>query len=411
MKLRRRLAQAACVFLAFSTLAFPVLAQDQLVGVSITPPRIETDLQSRAFRIPVRFQNHENEPLELQLSVSGLGHSLDGAPLFLEPAIATDAIQLSEEEILLAPGEAREVIATGEIPAGERSLYAAIIALFAPPDVPAGQIESRSRVASLLLLRGPRPWVETVQVVDVSVLQAVEENGPLQVFAAVENTGNVHVKPRGRVRLVKDGKTLDTVALPGQNIIPTYARRLLGDWRPPKKLTGRIKLVATIRDPDARAIGYVDFTPEGELAVPGMKIGNLVARDEGGPVVEFALTNTGTIPLAPTVSLVVSKNETEVAKTSMDRARMEPGASEAIQWRPEGLEEGVFLVSAEVSFREQLLDQAATGLKLEPSKIPAWAFFLAGGLLLVLLGLFLFRRRKKSKQEEDPEETESEEAA
>lgn len=388
---------------------------EQLVGVGVSPPRVEVDLDSRSFEIPLRLQNHEETPREIVVSVTGLGHTLDGLPLYLEPALATEQIELSETEFTLAGGQSRDVVASGSIPEDEQSLYAAVVALFSEPGLEeGGQITARSRVASLLLLRAPRPWVETVKVVDVSILPPADKDSPLSVFAAAENTGSVHVKPTGRVRIVKDGKTLDLVDLPAQNIIPEYARRLLGEWEPPRKLTGRVKLVATTQNPAARGIGYVDFTPQGELAVPGMKIANLVARDDRGPLVEFVLTNSGTIPFSPTLSFDVSRDKQSVQDHVIEQSRMEPGDSEVIQWRPDALEDGVYLITVDAHFREQLLDQAATGLKLEDKGIPLWILMIGGGvLLLVLIALFLFfkKRKKKEKKEEDPEESDSEEAA
>lgn len=399
----------ACILAAFT----PVLAQEtdveEVIGVEVTPSRVEQDLPDSAFAYSLLFINHEDSPRRLLLSVSGLGHDLDGIPTLLEPAEITESVALDETEFVLEPDQRREIQVEGSMLGP--SAYFAVIAEFAPLEEIAGQIESRSRVASLFLLRGPEPWQETVDIVDVSILPPPEK-GPLSVFAAVENTGNVHVNPSGRVRLVKNGETLDRIDLPGQNIIPRFARRLVGDWKPPRKLTGRVKLVATTVEPSARAVGYVDFTPQGDLAVPGMKIGNLVARDEGGPLVEFVLTNTGTIPLDPAISLTVTKHDEPIADTTIEQPRMEPGDSDVLQWRPEGLEEGVFLISAEVRFREQVLDRAATGLKLE-NRIPLWVLLLGGAILLLLL-IFLFlilRRRKKAKDQEDPDESEAAEAA
>lgn len=407
MSTRRPLSRWLAAFLLILSMGLADIsrAQDELVGVGVTPPRAEVDLDGRGFEFPLRFENHEETPRELVLSVSGLGHDLDGNPLFLEPALATEAISLSEDELVLAAGEARNVVVRGSIPAGERSLYASVIALFSEPGREGGQIEARSRIASLLLLRGPGLWEEAVEAVDVSILPAIGD-GPLRVFAAAENTGNVHVSPAGKIRLVKNGRTLDVVDLPAQTILPTYARRLVGEWTPPRKLTGRLKLVAIIEDPDARGIGYVDFTPQGELAVPGMKIGNLVARDDAGPLVEFVLSNTGTIPLGPTVSMAISQDDRTVAETTIEQPRMEPAANEVVQWRPEGLEEGVFLVSAEVYFRQQLLDQAATGFKLD-NNLPLWVLVVGGALLLLLLGaliLWLRRRRRRANRGEGAEE-------
>lgn len=373
-------------------------------GLEITPSRVEQDLAGREFSIPILIVNHEEEPQRVTLSVSGLGHDLDGNPQFLEPAIATEVIDLSLSEVVLAPEERADFTAEGAIPESARSLYATVVAQFESVDAPAdaGLIESRTRVASLLLFRGPQPWRQTAEVVDVSLVPGERKRDPMTVFAAVEDTGNVHIRPTGRIRIVQGRRVLDVVQLTGQTILPGFARRLTGTWKPPRrlKLEGRVDLHARIFDPDAEGSGFVEFT-DGVVQRPGASITNLVARDEQGPLVEFILTNTGTIPLSPDISISISQDDQVEDSTEFAQAQMAPGAQEIVEWRPD-VGTGVFLVNAEVSFEDQVLAKAATGLKIEDTGLPLWAIVVGAlFLLLLLLGLFLLLRKRKSKEDDE----------
>ena len=46
-------------------------------------------------------------------------------------------------------------------------------------------------------------------------------------------------------------------------------------------------------------------------------------------------------------SVSVTQEDAVIAEKSIEQPRMEPESSEVIQWRPEGLEEGVFLITRE----------------------------------------------------------------
>lgn len=406
---RSRLLLGLLTLLAVGTA--PALAQQETRGVEITPSRVEQDLPGSDFDYSILLVNHEDSAQQVTLSVSGLGHDLDGTPMLLEPADVTRSVQLGETEFVLQPSRRREVAVEGTIPGPDPSAYFAVIAEFSPLGVQEGQIESRSRVASLFLLRAPPPWEQTLRVVDVSVgegpLGAAKKNKKrplLPVYAAVKNTGNAHVKPRAaRMRITKDGRVLDVVDLEPQNIIPGFARRLLGEWRAPRNLTGRVDLRVNVFDPDAQGSGFVEFT-DGEVRRPGASIANLVARNEDGAIIEFVLTNTGTISLAPDVHITATRETELSAERSFVQSEMEPGDQEIIRWRPE-LERGIYLIEVQVSLEEQVLATASTGLQIEDAGIVPWIVIGGGILLLLLLALLIFflRRRRRDDSEPDPE--------
>lgn len=362
-------------------------------GVSIAPARLERDLPGRAVSVRMLLVNHDDAPRRVRLSVAGLGHDLDGTPQFLEPARATSALEVSDGEFVLEPGERREPVVSGAIPRGQRSLYAGILAEFSPLEPPRGQVEARARVASLFLLRGPRPWVERVRVVDVGILPG-ERGRPLTVFAALRNTGNVHVRPTGRVRILRGSTLLDTVRLGAETVLPGYARRLVGSWTPPPGLGGALRLEAVLEDPPARGRG-ASILEGGASREPAAEIRGLAARDDDGGLVTLTLVNTGPVEIRPAVVLFAQRDGIERARIVLPQPATAPGESRPVTWRPD-LPDGVYLVTAQATLGERLLDQAAVGLRVgapgEGRSLP-WVGLAVALLAAVALLLAVVRRR------------------
>ncbi|MDQ3646045.1 MAG: hypothetical protein M3345_03820 [Actinomycetota bacterium] len=369
----------------------------RIKGVEISPALFEYDLPGRDFRVKMVITNREPEPRRIHLSVSGLGHDLDGTPLFLEPAEATNHITLSlQGRFVLAPGEKRDFLVEGAIPPDQRSLYATIIAEFEPLEKKVGrQIETRSRVATLFLVRGPRPWVQELEVVDVGILPG-PKRGPFTVYAAGKNVGDVHFTPRGKIEVFQDGRLLDVVPLQAERVIPGFARRLTGTWDPGRKLDGAVELRARFGFPVARGSAEVDFT-KGSVQQPGMDIVDFVAR-EGRPRVELVLKNTGSLAIAPAVELTASENGSERARTVLVPDAIAPGELATVEWDPE-LADGVYLMRAHVTYEGTLLAEGAVGLQLGGGSESPLRLVALGLLFLALLGLMLllvsWRRRRR----------------
>jgi hypothetical protein len=380
------------------------------VGVEITPARVERDLPDRSVSQTFTITNHESAQRRITMSVAGLGHDLEGTPVFLEPADATDELHLDQASFVLDPGQQRLVAASGAIPAGGHALYAAVIAEFAPLEQPTGAVESHSRVAALLLMRGPRPWTQTLSVEDVGMLPGAKK-GTFDVFGALKDTGDVHVRPTGTARITKDGTLLATVPLTGAVILPGFARRISGVWTPPAAPSGKLRIDIVTR-PQARGTGYATFS-KGTAERPTLKIVNLRAHDQSGALVTATLVNTGKVAVAPTVTLFAREGGVERARTILVQDSIAPGASADIQWQP-GLDDGVYVVTAQARSGDLLLDESSTGLRLgavgaqgaaRPARRkPALIVVAAILLLLCLAGLWLLWRRRRKDDEQHQEQ-------
>jgi len=377
-------------------------AQDQpgLVGVQISPTRVEQDLDGRGFVFQVSIKNNESTPREIRLRITGLGHDLDGRPTFPEPSAAAEAVAIEgEDRFVLQPGATGTTTLRGRIPSGQPALYGALVARYSVPGEDDGQVAIRSQVASYFLLRGPKPWRQTLRAVDVGVLPPTDEQaeagGPYTVFGAAKNTGNAHLYARGTMRIFKNGELLDVVKLPENAIVPGYARRIGGTWEPEEVPDGTYHLEAVLRDPEVTMEGDVEFF-DGYLEATAAEIAEMRGVEEQ---VSLAVVNTGTIAFAPSVTLVATRGGEEVSTETFALEELEPDGVDELVWEPE-LGPGLYDVTAQVADPEgDLLDQDVTGLKVPG---PPWLWIAIGvAVALLLMLLFLWRRRRA---EESPRE-------
>jgi hypothetical protein len=210
-------------------LAAPAVAQEagELTGLQITPARTEVDLDARTFAVDVIVVNNEAAPLDVSIAARGLAHDLDGSPILDEDPVMAAASGVEPVEVTLAGGAQHVIEVRGTIPDGRAGFYGSIVAQHVRPG-PA-QVDTEIRVASIFLLRGPRPWVETTAVAAAGIL--TEADGVTdRIYADVENTGDVHLRPAGTVEVRQAGRALGTVTLAAEVILPGSARRLVGDW-------------------------------------------------------------------------------------------------------------------------------------------------------------------------------------
>ena len=398
-----RHARRTLTFLSVSLLllASVAVAQEEeptLAGVQISPARVEQDLDGRGFVIEVLMKNHEDTPRDVSLRITGLGHDLDGGPTFPEPSAATDAVEIeSESRFTLLPGATKMTILRGRIPDGQPALYGALVARYSEPGGDGGQVAVRSQVASYFLLRGPKPWRQTLRPVGVGVLPPTDEQaeagGPYTVFGAVKNTGNAHLYARGVMRVFRDGELLDTVRLPGQAIVPTYARRIVGTWEPEEVPDGIYHFEASVRDPKVAMEGDVEFF-DGYLEATAAEIAQITGVEEQ---VRLTVVNTGSIAFPPVITLTATSGGEEVASETFELDEVDPDSTEEVAWTSD-LGSGVYDVTATVSTPEgDLLDQDVTGLAI-PGLPWLWIALGAVALFLLLLLLFLWRRRRREER-------------
>lgn len=212
-------------------------------GVGITPARSEVDLGSREYDLTLDVFNDSDRSRAVTIDVVGLGHELDGTPL-LGDALSQVRLVDGEQEFTLGAGESVELSFRAAFP-GQVSLYGAVVARIAPDDA-GDAIAVRTQVASLLLLRGPRPWDQSLEARGVGLLETGE--GQRVLYVDLANVGNAHVRPKGVFRVRRGAEVIAEVPLAGENILPGFARRLTAPWTSDDAGGGDVEIEIDIDD-------------------------------------------------------------------------------------------------------------------------------------------------------------------
>jgi hypothetical protein len=264
-------------------------------GVTLAPARVELDLPTPDVAVEFAVSNAEATPQAIIVTVAGLGHNLEGTPNYLDGTDVGDVLALSPASFVLAPGGRQTVTLRGRIPSGVQGVYGAVLAEFADATgTPDGSVSLRTRLAGLLLLRAPRPWTEAVEITGTGAVQTPPGTSePYQLFIEAHNTGLVHLRPTGRVEVLDAaGQRLAVVEIAPENVLPGYARRLAGLWRPPAGYTGELRLRATLDGPNGPVVDELGSLTlvDGRVPAAGPPMAvSPVAPDRGAAIGSFLL--------------------------------------------------------------------------------------------------------------------------
>ena len=129
----------------------------------------------------------------------------------------------------------REVSYTVDLPdrAQPGGRYGSIIFSSAPPKLPSGVSGAtvQQNIAALVFQRINGKAIEKLDVKSFAPDKEFYEFGPVKLTARLENTGNVHEKAIGTIKIKNMlGMTVDTIPLSEHFVIPGAIRRLHNDW-------------------------------------------------------------------------------------------------------------------------------------------------------------------------------------
>ena len=331
-------------------------------AVALAPARIEAESATPTITRELQLTNRGATTIRVQLSVVGLGHDLSGSPLFLDPAPVQDVLHVAPGSLTLGPGEVATVTATGSFTPARPGIDAAVVADVTPAQP--GEL-TPSRIAALLLLRGPGPWTATATVAGAGIEPGA---GPLTVYADITNHGTVHVQPSATAAVRQGARTLASIPLASQVVLPGFTRRLVGSWTPPANFTSDVTIDVRTSSPLATGLGAASIR-SGRVSGPSGTLEGLTARRQSGALVTGTVRNTGTEPFTPTVSVSASEDGVERARTILVETPVAPGATETFQWLAP-VEDGAYVFTAQLQSGDTLLDETAFGARLAP---PAFA--------------------------------------
>jgi len=107
--------------------------------------------------------------------------------------------------------------------------YASVLASVSAAQTP-GAVTITQKVGSLLLMNVAGDVEEKLHIEEFSV-EPFSEYGPVTILSRFENTGSVHMKPRGFI-FIKNmfGQEVEKLDLPQRNVLPRSIRRIEVPW-------------------------------------------------------------------------------------------------------------------------------------------------------------------------------------
>lgn len=215
----------------------PVFAQK--VGVSISPLTFELNTNpGDTISNKLKVYNPTDSIVRIKMEVESFKTVGEAGKVIVGPEETTTYslkqwVNINPIEFTLEPGESRLVnfdilVPENAEPGGKYgSILASPIAIMG--EQPAGT-SLLSKVGALLLLTVSGEVKEDLRIKEFSTLSFLE-TGPVPFTIRFENTGTVHLRPRGFVAISdwRDKKVID-IPFPQNNVIPGSVRKVEASW-------------------------------------------------------------------------------------------------------------------------------------------------------------------------------------
>lgn len=233
----------------------PVLAQDKPDGsatFSITPAMIDRQVDpGDTFEYKLTLINKSNSPQPFKAYTKNFAaKNLDGQITFGDEDITSYAaatwIELDQPSILLPPQGQQEVVATVRVPTNAEpgGHYASILFEQMVQDVPSksSHVAVAARLAALVFLTvsgevreagqilGATPGSKCSAVVCGFQAPKFLDVGPVPFKFIFNNTGNVHVRPKGHIKIFQGDKEITTLPLVDRAVLPNSQRLFETTW-------------------------------------------------------------------------------------------------------------------------------------------------------------------------------------
>jgi hypothetical protein len=181
------------------------------MALDIKPEKLEMKVPQRGFRVfTFTFKNDERDTVEVKAYLKDLGYDENGDIVMLDSSetgrSCREWITLEPQEFVIAPEKSERLKFTLQAPSdGQGGYYASVVFEALLKGSKEGTISTPFQIPVLLSVP-PDLDVEGA-IVDVQV--EAKAGRPATVTALFKNTGNVHMKPKGRValKLLREAKS------------------------------------------------------------------------------------------------------------------------------------------------------------------------------------------------------------
>lgn len=242
--------------------ALIIFSDAVISSIRLYPTRIEKRLESRVHQEQILVTNSTDDVICCVVTVMDGGHDIDGRPVLLG-SYPGELVSAFPREFVLASGEsiAVDIIVSPYGDEEKRVLSPIIVFDFTPRSSmnEANVMRASVRVAVITLLTLPGDHEIRGQIRDMSVCQT-DDGRTLEFAVVVDNLGDVHLRPKGDVRVVKQGLELCRLKVNTGVILPGFARILKARWNPKEMLSGTYVAQAVLTlDDGKKLIADVSF--------------------------------------------------------------------------------------------------------------------------------------------------------
>jgi hypothetical protein len=220
------------------------LAQQAGQGLEISPPLIDLRADpGQVIETEIRIRNITDQTLVANAQYNDFtsGGEEDGQPEFLLDDNAEESPYTIKKwitsipRVVLEPGQQKIVkvkltVPTDASPGGH---YGVIRFTGTPPEVDSSSVSLSASIGTLILVTVSGDVTELANILEIytshnETKRTVFEYGPVNINTRIENTGNVHLQPVGKI-IVTDwfGRTVETFEFnPNRaNVLPSSIRR------------------------------------------------------------------------------------------------------------------------------------------------------------------------------------------
>lgn len=243
------------------------------MALDIKPENLEMKVPQRGFRVVTfSFRNRERDTVEVKAYLKDLGYDQEGDLVMLDSSATgrscTEWITLEPHEFSIAPDGGERVKLTLQAPLqGEGGYYACVVFDALLKGSKEGAISTPFQIPVILSV--PPDLNKEGEIVDIKV--EASAGRPATFTALFKNTGNIHLKPKGKI-----------------------------DLKLQKEIKSTEDLIVLSR-PEYEALGGVPFEEVEQYVLPGgirkMEAGYPEALEAGKYIVEVTIAYGGSEPV------------------------------------------------------------------------------------------------------------------
>lgn len=262
--------------------AFPVLAQDDKIALTISPPLIKNNInRGESWGSFVKVVNNNKENISVYTYVFDFKSGPEGGVEFLQdnfeedddadsesPFLLSKWIEITKEPILLKAHESKEIPFVIKVPEGAEpgGHYAAILVGTKPNGSLDGSgLNVSSLLSSLIMVKVGGEIIEKSDIREFSVSKNIYSEPKVDFMVRFENLGNVHVQPRGEIKVYDFwGKEKGSVPINHNSgfghVLPGSVRSWDFSWEGEKKVLEmgryRASLILSYGEDGAKTVYY-----------------------------------------------------------------------------------------------------------------------------------------------------------